>query len=120
MTFAVMAFLIGGLTFNASAQDAKGKTKSKAKVEKTQTEENYDQMLKDYEANVNKYIEAYEKALKGGDKTAEKNGTEYKTYLKKAQELEAKLEKAKDKLNRTQVEKFVKIKEKLAAALTKK
>ena len=131
MTFAIVAFLIGGLSLNANAQD-KAVKKSKAKVEnqdekqkkqeekkatKDQTNKvvNYDQMLNDYEMNVDKYIEEYEKSLKGD---TEKSN--YAGYLKKAQDLEAKLLKAKEQLTRAQVDRFQKIQAKLAKALTKK
>ena len=150
MTFAIVAFLIGGLSINANAQDKNAK-KSKAQVEnqdeKLKKEEkkaameaekkaameaeqkatkkatkdqsnkivNYDQMLDEYESNVNKYIENYEKSLKGD---ADKSN--YAGYLKKAQDLEAKLMKAKEQLNRSQVDRFNKIQTKLAKALTKK
>ena len=131
MTFAIVAFLIGGLSINANAQD-NGVKKSKAKVEnqdekqkkqeekkatKDQTNKvvNYDQMLNDYEMNVDKYIEEYEKSLKGD---TEKSN--YAGYLKKAQDLEAKLLKAKEQLTRAQVDRFQKIQAKLAKALTKK
>lgn len=131
MTFAIVAFLIGGLSLNANAQD-KAVKKSKAKVEnqdekqkkqeekkatKDQTNKvvNYDQMLNDYEMNVDKYIEEYEKSLKGDAEKAN-----YAGYLKKAQDLEAKLLKAKEQLTRAQVDRFQKIQTKLAKALTKK
>ena len=72
-------------------------------------------MLKDFETNIDKYIAAYEKAMKG---TADKN--DFMTYQKKALDLQAKLEKAKDKLNQNQVDQFLKLKAKLAEALKRK
>ena len=133
MTFAIVAFLIGGLSLNASAQSKKVKATEKAKVENTQDEKklgtaqnekkvgnaqgaaNYDQMLKDFETNIDKYIAAYEKAMKG---TADKN--DFMTYQKKALALQAMLDKAKDKLNPNQVEQYIKLKAKLAEALRRK
>lgn len=150
MTFAIVAFLIGGLSINANAQDVKVK-KSKAKVENQDEKQkkaekqaaaeaekkaamdaekkaakkatkdqankvvNYDQMLNDYESNVDNYIKMYEASLKSGS-----DNSNYATYLKKAQDLEAKLTKAKEQLSRSQVDRFVKIQTKLAKALTKK
>ncbi len=141
MTFAIVAFLIGGLSLNASAQ-GKVKATKKAKVENTQDEKklgkaqdekkigkaqdekkignaqgvaNYDQMLKDFETNIDMYIAAYEKAMKG---TADKN--DFMTYQKKALALQAMLDKAKDKLNPNQVEQYIKLKAKLAEALKRK
>ena len=151
MTFAIVAFLIGGLSLNASAQSKKVKATEKAKVENTQDVKklgkaqdekkigkaqdekkignaqgekkignaqgvaNYDQMLKDFETNIDMYIAAYEKAMKG---TADKN--DFMTYQKKALALQAMLDKAKDKLNPNQVEQYIKLKAKLAEALRRK
>lgn len=126
MTFAIVAFLIGGLTLNASAQGkdkvstnkkakATVETPQKPKVKGNQTTPNYDQMLKDFETNIDKYIASYEKAMKG---TADKN--DFMTYQKKALDLQAKLEKAKDKLNQNQIDQFLKLKAKLAEALKRK
>ena len=149
MTFAIVAFLIGGLSLNASAQRKVKATKSKVeitqdekklgkaqdekKIGKAQDEKkignaqgekkignaqgvaNYDQMLKDFETNIDMYIAAYEKAMKG---TADKN--DFMTYQKKALALQAMLDKAKDKLNPNQVEQYIKLKAKLAEALRRK
>ena len=149
MTFAIVAFLIGGLSLNASAQKKVKATKSKVeitqdekklgkaqdekKIGKAQDEKkignaqgekkignaqgvaNYDQMLKDFETNIDMYIAAYEKAMKG---TADKN--DFMTYQKKALALQAMLDKAKDKLNPNQVEQYIKLKAKLAEALRRK
>ena len=149
MTFAIVAFLIGGLSLNASAQKKVKATKSKVeitqdekklgkaqdekklgkaqdekKIGKAQDEKkignaqgvaNYDQMLKDFETNIDMYIVAYEKAMKG---TADKN--DFMTYQKKALALQAMLDKAKDKLNPNQVEQYIKLKAKLAEALRRK
>ena len=52
MTLAIVAFLIGGVTINSNAQDKKAQPQSNPKVENNQTQ-NYDQMLKDYETNIN-------------------------------------------------------------------
>ena len=115
IAFAITALLIGGFAFNANAQTA-DKAPKKAQTEKVQKAENYDQMLKDFETNINKYIENYEKALKGGSDAK----VDYKTYLKKAQDLQGKLEKAKDKLTDSQIQMFTKLKDKLANALKRK
>lgn len=117
MTFAIVAFLIGGLSINANAQEKKTTT-SKAKTETVQGKENYDQMLKDYETNINLYIEAYEKAMKAGNTTSDK--TSFMTYQKKALDLQAKLENAKDKLTKPQIDTFLKLKAKFAEALKRK
>ena len=123
MTFAVMAFLIGGLTINANAQEKK--VEKKAKVENTQNQKklgvnkavDIDKMLKDYGTNVDKYIETYKAALKG-DKSVNKNT--YEGYKKTSQKLEGQLEKIKEDMSPTQVKIFEKTKAKFAEALTEK
>ena len=123
MTFAVMAFLIGGLTINANAQEKK--VEKKAKVENTQNQKklgvnkavDIDKMLKDYGTNVDKYIETYKAALKG-DKSVNKNT--YEGYKKTAHKLEGQLEKIKEDMSPTQVKIFEKTKAKFAEALTEK
>ena len=123
MTFAVMAFLIGGLTINANAQEKK--VEKKAKVENTQNQKklgvnkavDIDKMLKDYGTNVDKYIETYKAALKG-DKSVNKNT--YEGYKKTAQKLEGQLEKIKEDMSPTQVKIFEKTNAKFAEALTEK
>lgn len=122
MTFAIVAFLIGGLTINANAQEKK--VKKDVKVENTQSQTqaqaqktvNYDKLLKDFEFNVNNYITTYEKALKDG--TLDKS--DYMTYLKKAQDLQTQLNNNKDKLNKEQTEYFKRVSKKLADALKRK
>ena len=117
MTFAIVAFLLGGLSINANAQEKEG-VKKGVKVEKTTDQKtmNYDKMLKDFEFNVNNYITTYDKALKDG--TLDKS--DYMTYLKKAQELQTQLEAAKGKLTKEQTEYFLRLKKKLADALKRK
>ena len=117
IAFAITALLIGGFAFNANAQSA-DKAPQKAKTEQVQKGQNYDQMLKDFETNINKYIENYEKALKASESDAK--APDWATPLKKAQDLQARLEKAKESLSKAQMEKFLKLKDKLANALKRK
>lgn len=142
MTFAMVAFLIGGLTLNANAQD-RTNAKSKAAVENKKEEKKatlevkpqankqankqvkpqgkVDQLLKEYETNVNGYINAYEKFLKA-DKTKDNSikPETYLKYMKRAQELENEIDLIKDQLKDEQLKKFEMLKEKFAKALTKK
>lgn len=165
MTFAMVAFLIGGLTLNANAQD-RTNAKSKAAVENKKEEKKatlevkpqankqaksvksednnkankqvkpqdnnqsskqvkpqgkVDQLLKEYETNVNGYINAYEKFLKA-DKTQDNSikPETYLKYMKRAQELENEIDLIKDQLKDEQLKKFEMLKEKFAKALTKK
>ncbi|MBO6024407.1 MAG: hypothetical protein J6P83_06085 [Bacteroidales bacterium] len=128
MTFAIVAFLIGGLTINASAQVKAAKqdnkstkqAKTEQKVESkavTGKEVNYDQVIKDYEKNVDSFIKAYEKFLKDG---SDENKKVFESYRDAALKLEGQLDKAKDKLNRTQVDNFKKIKARFAKAMAQK
>lgn len=119
MTFAIVAFLIGGLSINANAQDKKPTT-NKSKTETTQGNENYEQMLKDYETNINLYIAAYDKAMKAGENGVSSAKPDFMTYQKKALDLQAKLEKSKDKLTQAQIETFLKLKARFADALKRK
>lgn len=177
MTFAMVAFLIGGLTLNANAQD-RTNAKSKAKVENKKEEKKatpevkpqaskqenkavksedkkqakpvnsednnkankqvkpqdnnqsskqvkpqskVDQLLKEYETNVNGYINAYEKFLKA-DKNQDNSikPETYLKYMKRAQELENEIDLIKDQLKDEQLKKFEMLKGKFAKALTKK
>ncbi len=147
MTFAIVAFLFGGLSISANAQNKgeikgnklekemsgdsqkiqtqAGKEKLQVGQEKPQAgkgklqgkEVNYDKLIKEFENAVNNYISSYEKALKAGtlDKT-----DDYMNYLKKAQQLQAQLDKAKDKMSKPQQEQYLRIKDKLAQALRRK
>ena len=118
MTFAIVAFLLGGFVSTAQAQGNDTKSGKDAKNTKEIVVNNYDQMIKDFEINVNNYISTYEKALKDG--TLDKS--DYMTYLKKAQDLQTKLNNAMSagKLNKDQVEYFKRISKKLADALKRK
>ena len=71
--------------------------------------------IKEYETYINKYIAAYEKAMK--DKTSK---NDYTTYQKKALTLQAEIEQNKDKLTQGQVDEYLKLKGILAEALKRK
>ena len=122
MTFALVAFLIGGITIEANAQKVKPIKKGQ-KVENVSTAAervgvNYDQMLKDFETNVDNYIAEYEKALKAG--TFE--GSNYKAFKQKADALKTQLEKAmkEKKLSKAQTDLYLRINAKYEQALIRK
>ena len=118
MSLAIVAFLMGGFAINANAQNS-DKVAKKAQTEKPKApKDDPAKLIKDYETNVNGYIKAYEEFVKG-DKTAKKPNN-YLNYMKKAQELEKRIEGMKDQLSKEQLETFVKLKEKFAKALTQK
>ena len=116
MTFAIVAFLLGGFVTTAQAQTNNTKDDAKDNKNKKEVVVNYDKMIQEYELNVDKYIAAYEKALKAGN--LEKS--DYPLYMKKAQELQTKLENAKAKMTKEQWDLFTKVKEKFTKALTRK
>ena len=119
MSFAIVALLMGGFAINANAQN-NDKVVKKAQTEKPKApKDDPAKLIKDYETNVNGYIKAYEEFVKG-DKTAKNKHDTYLNYMKKAQELEKRIEGMKDQLSKDQLNTFVKLKEKFAKALTQK
>ena len=123
MTFALVAFLIGGITIEANAQKVKPIKTDQKKVENVSTAAervavNYDQMLKDFETNVDNYIAEYEKALKAG--TFE--GSNYKAFKQKADALKTQLEKAmkEKKLSKAQTDLYLRINAKYEQAQIRK
>ncbi len=74
-----------------------------------------DALIVSYEKYVNKYISTMKKA-KEGDETAM---LEYLKLLQQAEELEKKIDAAKDEMTTTQLEKFNKINLKLIKAMEK-
>ena len=74
---------------------------------------NWNKVLDDYEKFVDKYIKTYKKAM-SGDMSAM---GEYASLLEKAEELEDDLEDAEDELTTTQMNRYMKITEKLSNAL---
>jgi uncharacterized coiled-coil DUF342 family protein len=107
MTFAVLAFLMGGLAINVNAQDKKPVKKTKTQVETTQNtsekapkvQEDFDQLIKDYSNNVTNYINEYKK-FTSGDNASGKNMCE--KYKQAALKIEAKIDPSKDKLDDSQ------------------
>lgn len=146
MTLAIMALLMGGLTFTANAQikvakpnkpaaasqtkkndkKATGLTSEKkeaAKAEKKAAEqeklaqsEDWNAVIKEFELTVEETIAAYETMQKSGDKADPKA---FNKCLSKAENLQSKIEKAKSVLDRTQASRFAKAKEKLAKVYKK-
>ena len=117
LTFALTALLLGGFAFNANAQNRKASpAKAKASVEKKATVKkgnDTEKMVTDYEQVVDKCISLY-KELQNVDKNHDKVNTKpFDQTLAKAETLKAKLEKAKDQMNRTQVDRYLKATEKL-------
>ena len=110
MTMTLMAFLIGGgFSVAAHAQDSKDGAKSTNKSASVKVED-WDKVLKEYEKAVDQYVKAYKESTKG----VKKPGVgDYQKYLKKVQELSSKIEAAKEKLTKEQLEYYMRINEKL-------
>lgn len=149
MSFAFLAFLMGGLVFNTTAQDAKAvknnkKNKQssvtlqkKAKMEQAKkgTTINYEQTLKDYEQAVELCLTQYNIIQKGAPKANSKNDASYKkaeqqykqacaqidSSIANAEKLKNVLEDARNKslLDRTQVDRLNKANKKFLGLYAK-
>lgn len=120
LTFAIMALLMGGFAFNANAQDrtAKPAEKKAAVAKKGIKATDMEKSLKQFEEAVDKCVSLH-KALKNQGDNA-KNGTkEFDTALAKAETLKGNIEKAKDQLSRSQVDRFQKAVAKLSQVYIK-
>lgn len=76
------------------------------------SDEDWDAVLKSYENYINQYIKLIKKAM-SGDISAM---NEYAEMLEKAEDLAEKLEDAEDNLTTAQMNKFIKLQQKLASA----
>ena len=81
--------------------------------------EDWNKQIKEFETVVDKCVSAYEKIQKNNDKSSKNDSKEFDTYLQKAQNLKAKIEKGKPALDRTQVDRYNKACEKLSKVLIK-
>ncbi len=108
MTAAVMAFLMGGFYFTASANVVPAKDATEFFVG-----DKWDKLLDEYEKYVDQYINTYKKAMKG-DMTAM---GEYVKLAEKAQKLAEQLEDAEDDMSAAQLKRYAKITEKMTKAL---
>ena len=100
MAFMFMAFLMGGLTINANAQQKpKGSSETVTPEEQAKINE-IKQWISDYKSNVNSYISSYQIALKYSESPAGRKGLKkgttdrpkrYVAYRKEAKRLEAKI-----------------------------
>lgn len=74
----------------------------------------WDKLLDEYEQFVEQYIKTYKKAM-NGDMAAM---TEYAKLAEKAQKLSSQLEKAKGEMTAAQLNRYLKITQKLASAVS--
>lgn len=117
LLFALMALFIGGFTSNANAQFFKKSSKNAAKAEVVK-QENWNNVIKEYEIAVDKTVRLY-KAINDKNTKPKVDPKEFDQSLAKALNLKNKIDKAKDQLNRTQVRRFNKATTKLNQVLTK-
>ena len=119
MTLAIVAFLLGGFCFNANAQERKAQNpvKKEASAKKAvTTKEGSDKLVKEYEVAVEQCVNCYKEMQKGTNTSKTGN---FSKLLAKAEDLKAKLEKTKDQLDRTQLDRFNQATKKLSVVYTK-
>lgn len=105
---AVMTLILCGFTANANTSSAT--TSSIATIAATT---DWDKLLNDYESYVNQYVTMYKKAM-SGDMTAM---AEYAKLMEKAQKLADQLDKAKGDMTSAQLQRYLKITQKMASAI---
>lgn len=111
ITVAVMAFLMGGFGFTASAEMVSAKNATEIFMG-----DNWDKLLDEYEKYVDQCIKVCKKA-KNGDLSAM---NDYLKLVEKAQEIAEKLEDAEDEMSAVQLKRYTKITEKMMKALSEK
>lgn len=123
LTFAIVAFLLGGFAFNANAQDRKAQNQSKKQTVSSQkanvgtvTKDSVEKMVKDYEKAVDKCISTYKATLKGDDTAKTAN---FNKVLAETEALKAKLDKSKDLLSKDQSDRVERATQKLAQVYKK-
>jgi len=121
MTFAIMVLLLG-FAFNANAQGIKTASSSKTtdmkKTGKDVKAEDWDKVLKEYEQAVDQCVRLY-KSLQNAEPGSNYD-KEFDKSLTKAESLRTKIEKSKDKLNRSQVNRFNQANKKLLQVYKKR
>ena len=113
MTLAIMAFLVGGIAFNANAQ-------SKKILGGTSKVQDWTEVLNEYEQAVNTCVAMYQKMQKD-DKYAQSESTqkEFQVIMKTAENLKAKLNKNANQLDKKQGERFNALTKKLSQVYIK-
>ena len=112
MSFAVIAFLIGGLTINANAQSVKKSTSKDKKEtvnnkkEKSTTKTDWDKTIKDYEQAVETCLNLYQAMNQNSSKGVKVDIKEFNASLAAAETQKANIDKRKKELNRVQTSRF--------------
>lgn len=115
LTLAIVAFLMGGFAFNASAQTKPAKAQEKKEVKQ---QEDWTKVIKEFESQVDQCVTVFQKLKKAGGKD-EGLTKEFNAALAKAEKTKNKIEKAKKDLNRTQVDRYNKACNKLSQVYAK-
>lgn len=105
-----MAILLGGFAVNANAQNvmkykANDKNKKEVMQEVKAKGENWDKVLDEYDQAVDRCLTLYD-AMQKKDSSAKASEKDFNKALSQAEALKAKINKAKDKLTRAQVNRF--------------
>lgn len=101
MTFAIVAFLLGGFSISANANTTKS-------VPQTSKEVNWDQKLTEFEQAVNAYDEIYVQ-MQNDKKFAEENKVKFQQLSDSVNSLKKFIEANKDKLSKKQGARFGRI-----------
>ena len=117
MTATILAFLIGGLSISASAQD-KTSGNPQAQQEVVQKKVNWDKELTKYDKAVDECVKAYKASIEKGS-ASEKAPSDLPKLLKKAQGMKTTIENSLKELTKEQVDRFNKINEKLEQVVIK-
>ena len=96
-----------------AARAATAKKEAAQRAQTTKSTNNLDSVLNSYEKFVNQYVAFYKKAM-NGDITAL---AKYPSLLKQAQELDAKLSRAKGELTEAQMARYIKILNKMTSII---
>ena len=109
ITAVVMAFLMGGFCFTASADVVSVKNATEIFAG-----DNIDKLLDEYEKYVDQYIKVYNKAKKGDISAM----SDYVKLAEKAQKLADKLEKAEEEMSAAQLKRYMNITEKMMKVIS--
>jgi len=97
---------------SSSSSPSYASSSSSSSSSKSSGSTNWDKLLDDYEAFVDKYIELYKKAMKGDNSAM----TTYVEYLEKAENLADRLDDADDDMTTAQLTRYMKITNKMSEA----
>lgn len=120
LTLAIVAFLLGGLSFNASAQTGTSRSIGTAESRSSiSAPVDWDKTLDEFDQAVAKCVTLYQNMQKN-EKTAKENQKEFQISLTKAEKLKTAIDKEKNKLSKVQGARFEEICSKLQVVYEKR